>query len=149
MTVLGSMNFNETSIDFNNYASVLQMDAAEVADVVFEGNSFYNMQYKAYYSSVIAIYYSKGNFTFRNNNAFNIGYLAPLTDLIQLPHLPISSDRVFDLNIVQKQLTSSIGFFDFEYNTFTEKNQHYLIENNVFRNVFADLAPIIYLLYNK
>lgn len=120
--VLGFSAFNETSIDVSNYASILQMDATEVSNVTIEGNNIFNFYFKARYSAMFAQYNTKGNFTFRNNRVFNVGYLASSMEKIVLPYANISSERAFDLIAGATELSGAIGVFDFEYNDYTEAN---------------------------
>ena len=68
--------WNTTTIDIQNYGSVLHVFSRDELDVKFQKNQVRDVIYKAKYSALVARYVSLGNFTLKDNVIFNIGYVA-------------------------------------------------------------------------
>lgn len=73
--VLGNPLFNESTVDPQNYASLMQIDSKEKQlNINFEANVVHNFTFRGSYSALFALYYTGGYFTVKDNVICNIGY---------------------------------------------------------------------------
>jgi len=83
-------SFNTTNIDTQNYASLLMIDVKDDINLHFESNQIVDFIFIGKYSALISRYYSYGNFTFKDNTVFNVGFIAK-NRLLKIPYKVLDS----------------------------------------------------------
>ena len=86
--ILGKSSWNTTTIDVNNYASILCVDfMLSQVHINISHNTIHDIISTGFYSGLFTRYYTFGNFTFTNNLVYNIGYMTKEETTVKLPYI--------------------------------------------------------------